>query len=83
MHMTVYESLKESKSNHLNEKEILKGLQKNCGLKLSEALEICKTEFTDNDKFVEAAFDIRAESLPSAGYMRKDGVTVVIGEWED
>ena len=81
--MTVYQSLKESKNNNFNEKEILVGLQKNCGLKLSEALEVCKTEFPNADKFVEAAFDLKVENLPSCGHIREDGVTVVTDEWED
>lgn len=81
--MTVYQSLKESQDNHLNEKDILVGLQKNCGLKLSEALEVCKTEFPNADRFIEAAFDLKVDKLPSCGHIRKDGVTVVSDEWED
>ena len=54
------------------------------GFKLSEALEVCKSEFSDRaEKFREAAFDIKIDSLPSSGYIRKDGVTVVTDEWDD
>lgn len=81
--MTVFETLNESKKNNLTEREILVNLQNQCGLKLSEALEVCKMEFSENiEKFKEAAFDLKIESLPSSGYI-KDGVTVVTDEWED
>lgn len=81
--MTVIESLREDKMKNLNEKEIMINLQEKCGLKLSEALDVCKEEFGDDERFIEAAFDIRAHSLPSSGKIRQDGVTVVTDEWED
>lgn len=81
--MTVYEALRESKEKRMSEKEILKGLQDKCGLKLSEALAVCESEFNDKEKFTEAAFDLKMESLPSCGYINKDGVTVVTGEWDE
>ena len=81
--MTVIESLREAKINHWDEKEIITNLQEKCGLKLSEALDVCKEEFGDDERFIEAAFDLRAHSLPSSGKIRPDGVTVVTDEWED
>ena len=74
-------NLKEAKN--LSEREILTSLVSD-GFKLSEALEVCKSEFSDRaEKFTEAAFDIKIDSLPKSGYIRQDGVTVVTGEWED
>ena len=74
-------NLKEAKN--LSEREILTSLVSD-GFKLSEALEVCESEFSDRaDKFTEAAFDIKIDSLPSSGYIRQDGVTVVTDEWEE
>lgn len=79
--MTVFEVLNESKGK--TEKEVLANLQNSCGLKLSEALEVCKSEFKDSEKFKEAAFELMAESLPSDSHLNEKGVTIVTGEWED
>lgn len=74
-------NLKDMKN--LSEREILTSLVSD-GFKLSEALKVCESEFADRtDKFTEAAFDIKIESLPKAGYIRQDGVTVVTDEWEE
>ena len=81
--MTVFKSLRESRKNNLTERDILVNLQKDCGLKLSEALSVCESEFGKSDRFTEAAFDLKIDSLPSAGYINEDGVTVVTGEWDD
>lgn len=81
--MTVIESLREAKIKKLSEKEIIINLQEKCGLKLSEALDVCKEEFGDDEKFIEAAFDLKMTSLPSASKIRDDGVTIITDEWED
>ena len=81
--MTVFEALKESNHSKLTEREILENLQEKCGLKLSEALEVCKTEYPENKRFKEAAFDIKVESLPLSGYINDEGVTVVTDDWEE
>lgn len=80
--MTVYDALRESKDRKMNEKEILTNLQEKCGLKLSEALSVCESEFGKSDRLTEAAFDIKVDSLPSIGYINENGVTVVTGDWE-
>lgn len=81
--MTVFEVLNESKASHSTEREILENLQEKCGLKLSEALEVCETEYPDNKRFKEASFDIKVESLPSSGYINEKGVTVITDGWDD
>lgn len=74
-------NLKEAKN--LSEREILTSLISD-GFKLSEALEVCQSEFKERaEQFKEAAFDLKIDSLPSSGYIRQDGVTVVTDEWED
>lgn len=81
--MKVLEALKESQNKGMTEKEILVNLQEKCGLKLSEALSVCETEFGDKERFTEAAFDLKIDSLPSCGSPNEHGVTVVKGEWDD